>query len=110
VTKLYSKKNPGQRDFKSLGTGILNSLTGNRIYNRENFPGASRPSKTLTGVLQDPQSGLSLGGSLLYILHPLYLENSVVKYTVYKISKKILNALPKFSEYFWMKLIEFRSV
>ena len=62
MTKLYSKKNPGQRDFKSLGTGILNSLTGNRIYNRENFPGASRPSKTLNGVLQDPQSGLSLGG------------------------------------------------
>ena len=40
-----------------------------RPYNRENFPGASRPSKTLTGVLIGTENWLSLGGGrLLYII------------------------------------------
>ena len=51
------EKNPGYRDFKSSTENRVESL-----YNRENFPGASRPSKTLTGVLRDPQNRLSLGG------------------------------------------------
>ena len=51
------EKNPGYRDFKSSTENRVESL-----YNRENFPGASRPSKTLTGVLRERQSGLSLGG------------------------------------------------
>jgi hypothetical protein len=54
----YWKKNSGTGN-KILGTGISNSSTGNRIeipYNRENFPGASRTSKTLTGVLWDLQN------------------------------------------------------
>jgi hypothetical protein len=54
------EKNPGYRDLKSS--------TGNHIesvYHRENFLGASRPSKTLTGVLRDLQNRLSLR-SLLY--------------------------------------------
>ena len=56
------EKNPGYGDFKSSTENRVESL-----YNRENFPGASRPSKTLTGVLRERQSGLSLGerGSLL---------------------------------------------
>ena len=65
------EENPGYRDFKSrywkkiLGTRISNPSTENRIeshYNRENFPGASRPSKTLTGVLISTHNWLSLGG------------------------------------------------
>ena len=70
------EKNPGCRDFKILvleknpGYWYLKSSTENRVeslYNRENFPGASRPSKTLSGVLRDPQNRLSLGGgTLLY--------------------------------------------
>ena len=40
------EKNPGYRYFKSSTENRVESL-----YNRENFPGASRPSKTLTGVL-----------------------------------------------------------
>ena len=69
------EKNPGYRDFKILvleknsGYRDFKASTENRVEslcNRENFPGASRPSKTLTGVLRDPQSGSSLGGSLLY--------------------------------------------
>ena len=59
--------NPGTGK-KILGTGISNSSTENLIespYNRENFPGASRPSKTLTGVLIGTENWLSLGGRLL---------------------------------------------
>ena len=57
VTNVCSKKNPEHRNLKSRhwkknpGYGISNPSTGNRISNRENFPGASRPSKTLTSVL-----------------------------------------------------------
>ena len=58
--------NPGTGK-KIPGTGISNSSTKNRIerpYNRENFPGASRPSKTLTGILRDPQNWQSLEGGV----------------------------------------------
>ncbi len=56
--------NPGTGK-KIPGTGISNSSTENRIessHKRENFPGASRPSKTLTGVLIGTENWLSLGG------------------------------------------------
>ena len=68
---LVLEKNPGYRDFKILvleknpGYRYFKSSTENRVeslYNRENFPGASRPSKILTGVLRDPKNRLSLGG------------------------------------------------
>ena len=51
------EKNHGYRDFKSSTDSSVESL-----YNKENFPGASRPSKTFTGFLRERQSGLSLGG------------------------------------------------
>ena len=65
------RENPGYRDFKipvlekNPGYRYFKSSTENRVeslYNRENFPGASRPSKTLTGVLRERQSELSLWG------------------------------------------------
>ena len=69
------KKNPGYRDSKilvlekNLGYRDFKSSTENRVeslYNRENFPGASRPSKTLTGVLIGAQNlSLGVGGVLL---------------------------------------------
>ena len=58
--------NPGTAK-KIPGAGISNPGTENRIespYNRENFPGASRPSKTLTGVLIGTGNWLSLGGGV----------------------------------------------
>ena len=105
MTKLCSKKNPGYRDFKSqywkkilgtemskswywkkiLGAGISNPSTGNRIYIRENFPGASRPSKTLTGVLIGTRNQQSLGGLCCtvykYFLYSLFqMETKKISY------------------------------
>ena len=67
--------NPGTAK-KILGTGISNSSTGNRIespHNRENFPGASCPSKSLTGVLIGTENWLSLGGEEFAVPRPLYV-------------------------------------
>jgi hypothetical protein len=83
VTRLCSEKKPLE-DWKKIpcvgisnpGTeekipahGISNPSTGRpykKSYNRENFQGASPPSKTLKCVLIRSGKVMSFGGSLLY--------------------------------------------